>query len=258
MDWDDISIPIVWNKGFDVHLIRFDKAEGSLIGIDSLTSNFGAVDYASAICSDKLGNFYVGGWFKNILYIADEVHLNGADGWDFFIAKYGHDNCDCELPAPMFNAIVDDTDHTTFDFIYSSTIPYNSIQWDFGDGTTSSVENPIHSFSVEGLFDVCVTVSNDCGAEQYCEEISVVLVETVEEIVGNIKVYPNPVFDRVNVKTTERLSYGIYTILGTEVEIGEIDEGENTIITQHLQSGIYFLVIKSGAGQQQTIRLIKQ
>jgi PKD repeat protein len=39
-----------------------------------------------------------------------------------------------------------------------------SWQWDFGDGTTSTERNPIHTFALPGQFDALLTVTDDDGA----------------------------------------------------------------------------------------------
>ncbi|MCF8245135.1 MAG: PKD domain-containing protein [Saprospiraceae bacterium] len=39
----------------------------------------------------------------------------------------------------------------------------NGFLWDFGDGVTSDEENPIHTFDMQGLFQVSLTAFNDCG-----------------------------------------------------------------------------------------------
>ncbi len=48
-------------------------------------------------------------------------------------------------------------------------------EWDFGDGTTSGQQNPVHTYNTTGAFDVCLTVSDDEGRCQdaYCETLYV-------------------------------------------------------------------------------------
>lgn len=47
--------------------------------------------------------------------------------------------------------------------------------WNFGDGTSSSLENPIHSFGANGTFTVCLTVTSNvdssCNAT-YCQTVT--------------------------------------------------------------------------------------
>ncbi len=48
----------------------------------------------------------------------------------------------------------------------------NSISWDFGDGNTSSLEDPTHVYEVEGSYTVVVSATNDCGTVTASKEIS--------------------------------------------------------------------------------------
>ena len=47
----------------------------------------------------------------------------------------------------------------------SSGVPV-SWNWDFGDGTTSSDQNPVHTYSMPGTFTVSLTVSNNFGSDK--------------------------------------------------------------------------------------------
>jgi PKD repeat protein len=39
-----------------------------------------------------------------------------------------------------------------------------SWQWDFGDGTGSSEQNPVHTYAERGRFEAMLTVTDDLGA----------------------------------------------------------------------------------------------
>lgn len=39
--------------------------------------------------------------------------------------------------------------------------------WNFGDGNTSTEDNPVHTYNVAGLYTVQLTASNDCGSTTY-------------------------------------------------------------------------------------------
>ena len=77
---------------------------------------------------------------------------------DFFLAKYGTDNCDCTIPLPSFGFEQNNSSQLVYTFTYSGT-DYDSIEWDFGDDTSSEA-NPEYTFSETGSYNVCVTVSN--------------------------------------------------------------------------------------------------
>ncbi len=47
--------------------------------------------------------------------------------------------------------------------------------WTFGDGNTSTSSSPVHQYVREGVYEVCLTVSNECGEEQVCKEVEIVV-----------------------------------------------------------------------------------
>ncbi|MEO6692799.1 MAG: PKD domain-containing protein, partial [Saprospiraceae bacterium] len=46
--------------------------------------------------------------------------------------------------------------------------------WSFGDGSTSSETNPVHQYSVEAEYEVCLELENECGINKSCKNISLV------------------------------------------------------------------------------------
>ena len=58
------------------------------------------------------------------------------------------------------------TDQSTF----NGTATY---LWDFGDGNTSTTQNPTHTYAADGTYTVCLTVSDACGADSTCQSITV-------------------------------------------------------------------------------------
>ena len=71
--------------------------------------------------------------------------------------------------------------------------------WDFGDGTGSTLENPVHVYNKKGDYTIVYKVSNSCGTMQKEENISVDRDETSGQLVI---VYPNPSYGEFNIKIT--------------------------------------------------------
>ena len=70
-----------------------------------------------------------------------------------------------EAPTADFEVAVDTTCDGTFDFIdLSFNVPQNW-SWDFGDGTTDTIQSPSHTYSATGSYTVKLTVSNDLGVD---------------------------------------------------------------------------------------------
>ena len=60
----------------------------------------------------------------------------------------------------------------TVNFTNQSSGQINSIQWNFGDGTTSTEANPTHVFATPGLYTVTLTVSGPGGAANVSRQIN--------------------------------------------------------------------------------------
>lgn len=54
----------------------------------------------------------------------------------------------------------------------SSGMP-NSWEWDFGDGNTSTQQNPTHTYADTGSYMVCLIASDACGSDTTCTMIDV-------------------------------------------------------------------------------------
>lgn len=58
-------------------------------------------------------------------------------------------------------------------FINSSYGPGMTSAWDFGDGNTSTLANPSHTYTTPGTYNVCLTGTNACGSNQLCQSVVV-------------------------------------------------------------------------------------
>ena len=48
-----------------------------------------------------------------------------------------------------------------------------SYSWDFGDGNTSTLTNPSHIYQTTGDYNVCLTITSNCGTRNICKQINV-------------------------------------------------------------------------------------
>ncbi len=77
-------------------------------------------------------------------------------------------NCDTLLvgpPAPCANYFYFTLTGLTSSFYgygYNGTPPY-TFMWDFGDGTTSALQNPVHTYAVSGTYTVTLTTADSQG-----------------------------------------------------------------------------------------------
>ncbi len=85
-------------------------------------------------------------------------------------------------PVPSFTT---DTNGNTVNFENTSS-DATSYTWDFGDGTTSSTENPSHTYADEGDYTVVLTAISSCGEFTTEEVITISLLPSASfDLVGD-------------------------------------------------------------------------
>ena len=130
--------------------------------------------------------------------------------------------------------------------------------WDFGDGTTSTEENPIHFYTETGDFTAILTVTK-CGEnDMFSKTISINTLETEDSSLSKVKFYPNPtrsVMHFSGIDTNEIETLELYTLLGENIKM--IRPKTNTIDLFDLSAGMYFCKIRTKEGQVLLRRFIK-
>jgi PKD repeat protein len=76
----------------------------------------------------------------------------------------------CNGPTSMFTSV---TNALNCQFADASSGAPTAWFWDFGDGGTSTVQNPNHVFAMPGTYNVCLTVSNNCSTGTYCDTVTI-------------------------------------------------------------------------------------
>ena len=56
------------------------------------------------------------------------------------------------------------SDDLDFNFTRAAVTNATSYKWNFGDGTTSTLQNPAHAYSNPGNYNLTLTATNNCGA----------------------------------------------------------------------------------------------
>jgi len=122
--------------------------------------------------------------------------------------------------------------------------------WEFGDGGTSTEENPYHIYTQEGYYEITLTGTNYFASSSHTVGFHFYFLSTGEDYTEpEISIYPNPASDMIYV---EGLPEGYYTeadifnISGISVLERKPFRSEKAIDISHLPSGIYFLQLKSG------------
>jgi PKD repeat protein len=70
------------------------------------------------------------------------------------------------------------------DFINQS-INADNFAWSFGDGNTAMAENPSHTYLEEGIYDVSLIASNECGADTSSMQVEIITLPTADFTIDN-------------------------------------------------------------------------
>lgn len=148
-----------------------------------------------------------------------------------------------------------------YQFTNASTHGTNCF-WDFGDGDTSTTQHPTHTYLVGNIYSVCLTVLNDstCAPSTYCQELSFTVGR--KEIVSNneVKIYPIPAKRFFTVELPSNFvnpEISLTDIVGKKIiSIDNIQQNKVKVITDDLNSGVYFISVSSNGQKVFTKRII--
>ncbi|MEM9985193.1 MAG: PKD domain-containing protein, partial [Bacteroidota bacterium] len=143
-------------------------------------------------------------------------------------------------------------DTSTYEFAALDTAVGHSYLWDFGDGNTSILPDPIHTYNVNGNYEVTLVVTNACGVDSSVQEV-LVTTASINDALGGlvVRLAPNPnggrfkVWLEGNVQGPVRLN--LMDSRGRSISSQQVDFwGTNTVTefdAEGLSEGVYVLQI---------------
>ncbi len=160
---------------------------------------------------------------------------------------------DCALPLAQFS--VNGTG-SSLSFQNVSTGLPSSWLWDFGDGSTSVEYSPNHTFLEADSYNVCLTVTNDCGQSMDCQLILIIDAINTPESINSWEVMPNPVSETLYIKIDAELAQKgevrLYAHNGQLLRTQHLDfvSGMNSLqwSVDDLSAGLYFVQLRLDDG----------
>ena len=156
-----------------------------------------------------------------------------------------------------------------FSFLDSSQTTGNATYlWDFGNGYLSNIQNPVFNYFDGGTYTVCLTVTDSCGTDSSCQNISVVPLSISPSLNNSpdFIAYPNPFKEMVFIqsKTMQHdiIELTLSDINGRKLRLDPASylkqSGTNIyqIDLDRWHQGLYFLEIKTTLGVDR-IKLLK-
>ena len=177
--------------------------------------------------------------------MADNTIFNSSNDWNLLVNK----------PFANFSESIsgDTATFTNLSTSINNTLDYF---WDFGDGSTSVIQNPIHAYLNSGTYNVTLVVSNCIFSDTITK---IIRMEVSPSPSIELIIYPNPTTNKINLKADSKWFgevYSVYDNTGKSVLKGNITS-ENTIIDlRNLSRAIYFLSV--GTHLKQTFKVVKE
>ncbi len=140
--------------------------------------------------------------------------------------------------------------------------------WDFGDpasgsSNASTEQNPVHTFSKSGTYEVCLIASNQYAADTICKQVKVGISSAYTlPALPQAQVLPNPVTDLLSIRLPALLPghpllFALSDAYGRTVREAGISDFETTVDVAGLPAGMYFWRVSVRGEVLQAGKIIK-
>lgn len=256
-----INIDICNNNS---NYIYTDNGNGNYSFTNTSTGNFNQTHWAfgdgnTSTLTNPNHTFTTNGTYVVVLAINDSTTASPCI--DYFIDTVIVIGLSSTTPCVAGYAVYPDTINGGLIVVNSSTGSNLTYNWDFGDGNTSTLQNPSHTYTNSGPFNLCLIVNDGSGCtDMYCDSIgqngvvfkgaagftiNVISSNTTSidklSMDSDVKIYPNPTSNQLTIKS-EKFSFNEITIVDvTGRTIQTIQKETNIVNVANLPTGIYFI-----------------
>jgi predicted RNase H-like HicB family nuclease len=186
--------------------------------------------YASIYHKTPIGNSFTAGLSvtdaTKLQVIAAEVTLDSLEQWQ----QYGNMALSNHTYTQSGNTI-------TFQNLSKRATSYT---WNFGDGNTSTMQDPVYTYAADGIYTVTLAAENNCNSE-----VSTSTINTYPDAVANIEnlnaTYVYLQDGRNYLKLDNKNGFNkvsVYDINGKEVISRRLAKGDDNILLQ-IAPGMY-------------------
>lgn len=134
-----------------------------------------------------------------------------------------------------------------------------SWEWDFGDGNTSTDQNPVYEYPFSGTYNVQLIATNALGSNTVLKSVTVPLVTGLEKETENtLRVWPNPSAGFVMLDLgMQPGTVSVYNSLGSLIQAFNGITGLNRIDLAGLPAGLYAIDVQA-KGSSRSINVQKE
>ena len=129
-----------------------------------------------------------------------------------------------------------------------------SWNWNFGDGTSSTLQNPSHTYNSNGSYTVSLTVNDGTTSNTETKtDMIIVGPDGINEVYDNtVKMYPNPVKDYLSMEAESViLNAVVYNLNGQRIVSGANSTKSFQMDVSELAPGTYVVIITTEKGIRQ-------
>jgi hypothetical protein len=173
-----------------------------------------------------------------------------------------YESCYINNPYTCHSEFTYQIDALTVTFNNESTGYYDETYWNFGDGQSSTEENPIHVFQDTGVYEVSLYIHDSYGGCYHQHSQSITISETNisfhNDFRNKIEIFPNPVKNSFKVNNA---------IIGSKIQIinslgnilfeSTLNNEDNEIFISDLNGFLIVRVIDEKGKELITQKIIK-
>jgi PKD repeat protein len=215
--------------------------------------------------TDAVGASYA--WTPNFInQNIDTITVNPQNSTNYSVTVTDQNGCTTASstsvvisPAPVAGFTSTNLPTLEVSFTNSSTNA-TTYAWDFGDGYTSNVTNPVHGYFTSGTFTVTLIATNADGCDDTTSTTIQAQTTGLDELATSFLLYPNPTNGWLTIQNAHQTNgtIHIFSATGTNVLITSFSGSDAHVDLTDLNRGIYFVQITNDLGQMSTHRVVKQ
>jgi hypothetical protein len=180
--------------------------------------------------------------------MSDNTIFNSQNDWNLLINN----------PIANFSETISGFTAT---FTNLSTSMNNTLNyfWDFGDGNTSSIQNPSHTYTTSGTYTITLIASDCIFTDTSIYTIQIGTNSMKESTGSEFELYPNPTTKQLNLMVGSNLLGSVYTVYDNTAKLvltGKISTENTSVDLENLSAGLY--LFRMGENFTQTVKVIKE
>ncbi len=146
----------------------------------------------------------------------------------------------------------------SYTFLAPNVLNETNIDWDFDDGTTDTGRVVTKTFTTNRQYRVRMLATNSCSADSAVVLISVTTVGLEEYLDNQLKIYPNPVVDVLNVASELPLKRVVLAdLMGNKIDDRHLDAvAYQQISMPELANGVYLAIFETKDGNKIIKRIL--